>query len=213
MEFSFSNIPQFLIHYAQYTHFIAFALLILAGFNLPISEDIVYVVSASIAATIYPENTFKIFAGCFLGAYLSDLWCFFVGKYLITWILRHKRLSKHISMKKIAMLEKYFQRYGKKTLFFGRFIPFGLRNQIFITCGVLKMRTPHFIVIDFVALCFTSAILFSLGYYFGNNYTVVLNFIHKYSIILFFAVVLIIFLFVRSFLKREKTKIRIDKRP
>jgi len=76
-----SDIPDYLISMAPYLHYVSFALLILAGFNLPISEDVVMIVSGSIAATVVPENTFIILVGCFLGAYISDIFAYCMGRY------------------------------------------------------------------------------------------------------------------------------------
>ena len=53
-------ITNILLNAAPYVHFISFGLLLLAGFNLPISEDLVFIVSASIAATMVPVVTLTI---------------------------------------------------------------------------------------------------------------------------------------------------------
>ncbi|MBP8082619.1 MAG: DedA family protein [Spirochaetes bacterium] len=200
----FSDIPDYLISMAPYLHFVSFGLLILAGFNLPIPEDIVMIVSGSIAATIVPENTVIIIAGCFLGAYISDIYAYCVGRYFLNWIIRHKRMSKIVPMKKIHTMEQYFAKYGEKTLFFGRFIPFGFRNAIFMTSGILGMKFLHFLIIDFLALCATTSILFTLGYKFGSKYQVVIDFANKFYFILFPILILVIILFVRKFLKHHR---------
>ena len=71
---------------ANNLHFISFGLLILAGFNIPISEDLVFIISASIAAAVIPENRFLIFAGCFLGASFSDIIAYSIGRHGLTLI-------------------------------------------------------------------------------------------------------------------------------
>ena len=48
---------------AEHLHLIAFGLLLLSGFNVPISEDLVFIASASIAAAIIPENVVFVIAG------------------------------------------------------------------------------------------------------------------------------------------------------
>lgn len=199
-----SDIPDYLVSMAPYLHYIAFFLLILAGFNLPIPEDVVMIVSGSIAATIIPENTLIILIGCFLGAYISDINVYLIGRYFMKWIIRHKRMAKIIPVKKIETLEKYFARYGEKTLFFGRFIPFGFRNAVFMTCGILGMRLYHFLIIDFLALCTTTAILFTLGYKFGDKYQLVIDFANKFYFILFPIIVLVIVIFVMRFRKKSR---------
>ena len=78
MEF----LSELLYEWARYVHLISFGLLILAGFNFPVSEDLIMIISGSIAATIVPENTFYIFAGCFWGAYFSDIIAYSLGRNL-----------------------------------------------------------------------------------------------------------------------------------
>ena len=203
-----SDIPDYLISMAPYLHYVSFALLILAGFNLPISEDVVMIVSGSIAATVVPENTFIILVGCFLGAYNSDIFAYCMGRYFLSWVIRHKRMANIIPVKKIKTMEQYFSKYGEKTLFFGRFIPFGFRNAVFMTSGVLGMKFYHFLIIDFLALCSTTAILFTLGYKFGGNYQIVIDFANKFYFILFPALILIIVFFIRKFMKHHRENIQ-----
>ena len=194
---------ELLFNAAHYVHFISFGLLFLAGFNLPVSEDIVYIVSASIAATIVPENTHKIFAGCFAGAYISDVMAYFIGRFVIGDILlKHPSLSKlaiikhGFSEERVLRLKNYFDKYGLKTLFFGRFVP--MRNILFMTCGFTKMRLRNFLIVDICALTFTSIILFSIGYSLGENYDIIFPYIKRYNAVALFLVAFIFILIKRK---------------
>ncbi|MDR3237020.1 MAG: DedA family protein [Spirochaetia bacterium] len=200
MEFT----TDLLLNAAQYVHFISFALLFLAGFNLPVSEDLVFIVSASIAATIVPENTPLIFAGCFTGAYVSDIIAYCTGRFVIGGVLlKHPVLSKltivkrGFSEKRMLRLKNYFDKYGLKTLFFGRFVP--LRNILFMTCGLINLRFRNFLIVDFCALACTSAILFTIGYSLGENYDEIFPYIKRYKTIV---IVLIACIFI--FLNRKR---------
>lgn len=178
-------ISQLLFDFAPHVHYVSFALLVLAGFNLPISEDIIFIISASIAATIIPEHTFKIAAGCVLGAYTSDIISYCLGRFGIKFILEYKKLAKFYPLDKIRKIEYYYQSHGAKTLFFGRFIPFGVRNVIFLTSGLAKMKIYKFLLIDLLALSITSTILFSIGYILGSNYEIIFPYLNKYKFIIF----------------------------
>lgn len=195
---------------APYVHFISFGLLFLAGFNLPVSEDLVFIVSASIAATIVPENTLLILIACFSGAFISDLMAYFIGKYGASKLLKTKFFKRLVPRDKINTIGAFFKKYGFKTLFIGRFIPFGARNAIFMTAGLAGVDILHFTIIDLTALLFTSTILFSLGYKFGENFSVILEFLGHFKIIVIIIVVIIIITqlilyYVRK--KNEKNKI------
>jgi len=195
-------LTQLLFDFAPYVHFIAFSLLFLAGFNLPISEDIVFIISASIAATIVPENTFKIAAACVLGAYSSDIIAYFLGRYGMKFILQHKKLARFYPMEKINKIESYYTSHGAKTLFFGRFIPFGVRNIIFLTAGLAEMKFFKFCIVDFIALSLTSTILFTSGYQLGANYEIIFPFLNKFKIAIF--IIFVAFLSALFIIKNKK---------
>ncbi len=198
---------------APEAHFIAFGLLVLAGFNFPVSEDIIIILSASLAATVVPENTVKLFIGCFAGAYISDIIAYLIGRFAGARILQSERFykikffNKNFSKKRMAKIENYFEKYGVKTLFFGRFIPFGVRNMLFMTSGLIKLPMKKFLLIDLAALAMTSTILFKLGMIFGSNYQVLLDAINQYKIIIFsIFIFIIVLLFVRHKLRHGSNK-------
>ncbi len=205
-------ISEILFQMAPNVHFISFGLLLLAGFNLPISEDIVFIISASIAATIVPENRYMIFAGCFAGAYISDIIAHLLGRFAGRRILKMEFFKDRIPEEKINRIELYFKKYGGKTLFFGRFVPFGVRNMLFITAGIVKMDILKFLTVDLMALSVTSVILFSLGYSFGKNYRQIMPYVEKYKLVIFIIfILLIVFLYLRKrfnkFDNKKKNKI------
>ena len=191
------NVKDLLMGMVPYTQYISFGLLILAGINLPVSEDVVFIVSASIAATLAPENRYYIFAGCFLGAFFSDIIAYCVGRYGINRILTSRTLIKlrlihpEKMEQRIRKAADYFERFGGKTIFFGRFIPFGVRNAIFMTCGIIRMNPLKFAIIDACALVCTSSILFTLGYTFGNKYEELFPYISKYKFLVIGLIILI----------------------
>ncbi|MBN1500834.1 MAG: DedA family protein [Spirochaetes bacterium] len=197
-----------LYEFAQYTPLIAFTLLFLAGFNLPVSEDLVIIVSASIAATITPDKTFIILLACFSGAFISDVFVYLIGKYFAVRIVNHKYVRKIIPASKINTIAIFFKKYGSKTLFFGRFIPFGVRNAIFMTCGLVKMDLFHFTIIDLSALTLTTAILFFLGYKFGENYSRILNFVGHFKILVIIVIIIIIIIKLIFYFIRKKNESR-----
>ncbi len=195
---------------APKAHFIAFGLLVLAGFNLPVSEDIIFIISSSLAATVVPENFYKLFIGCFMGAYISDVIAYGIGRFAGNKVLESNRLykikvfKKNFSREKLKKIELYFDKYGAKTLFFGRFIPFGVRNMLFITAGLIKMPFRRFLIVDLAALSFTSSILFYLGHIFGQNYQELFLQLKKYKIIIFsLFIVFLLLLFWKHKLKRK----------
>ena len=180
------DLTDLLYSLAPNIQYVSFLLLILAGFNLPFSEDLIFIISASIAATIIPENTVVIFIGCFAGAYLSDIIAYLIGWFAGDYVLNKKKIIRTRHLKKMEKIEQYFEKYGILTLFFGRFIPFGVRNLLFITAGIAKVRTIKFLVVDLSALLISSTILFTSGFMFGKNFHVLIEKINKYKIVILY---------------------------
>ncbi len=200
MEF-LSNI---LTTLAPQIHFIAFGLLILSGLNFPISEDIVFILSGAISVTLAPENIYFAYAGCFLGAYISDFIAYAIGRFGGRKLAHTPFFKKILPEEKLQKMEFYFTRYGAKTVLFGRFIPFGVRNIIFISSGFSKMRFTRFMVADIIPLSITSSLLFYLGYSFGENYRDILPYLDRYKVIifgLFLAAILLVF--IKRFISRR----------
>lgn len=172
---------------AQYAHWIVFGLLMLAALNFPISEDLVILLSGVIASTLIPENTWKIFLGIFLGAYLSDLMVYGIGRRWGIHLWRIKWFARIFPPKRLQQIEAYYQRYGVFTLLVGRFIPFGVRNCLFTTAGMAKMRFWKFACADGVACLCSNSLLFSFAYFCGKNSTILV----KYANIVIFSLFLI----------------------
>jgi len=205
------DVKEILVGMYPYVQYISFGLLMLSGMSFPISEDIVFIISASIAATVAPHNLYYIFAGCFLGAYLSDIMAYSIGRYGLKRILfspilvRLKIVNPEKLRERIEVLTGYFAAYGGKTLFFGRFIPFGMRNAIFMTCGLIRMHPGKFMLIDLWRRDLHSAILFSLGYTFGNNYDVIFPYLSRYKFVLAGLIISVLaVIIVRNALKKRR---------
>lgn len=190
----------FILSQAQYAHFYIFGLFMLAGFNIPVSEDVLIIAGAIISVRFAPENAVLLFVACYMGAYLSDLICYWLGRSLGLKILSVKPFSKLVDKSKIETMAGFFTKYGIATLFFGRFIPFGVRNALFLSAGISKMNFIKFAIVDLLACTVTSAILFSLGRVFAENYEVLFGYIaeSKWIIALFAAAVITIIYIVKK---------------
>ena len=181
--------------------FIIFGMLLLAGFNLPVSEDIMIFISAMLAAE-NPEKLPHLFAGVFLGAYCSDLICFGLGRFLGERLWNIKWFAKMVSREKVERLSNFYKKYGVLTLIFGRFIPFGVRNALFLTAGIGKMNFLKFALSDLLAATISCSFFFYLYYTYGES---VIEIIKKGNIVIF-----VIALLIASaiFFKKRSQKVR-----
>jgi membrane protein DedA with SNARE-associated domain len=182
----------FIFEHAAYAHWIVFGALILAGFNIPVSEDLMIIFSAVLSATVVPENTAKLFVGVFLGCYLSDWICYWMGRKLGPKLWNFSWMAKRVDRKRVDQIQKYYEKYGFWTLLIGRFIPFGVRNALFLTAGLGKMHFGRFILSDGIACLTSNTALFFLAYSVGKNYEALLTTLKTFNILLFGAFVVAI---------------------
>lgn len=178
--------------------YIIFGLLLLAGFNIPISEDIMLFTSALLAIK-NPDLLYPLFFAVFAGAYISDVICYaFMGRFLGERIFKIKFFKSMAPPSKIEKINQFYAKYGIVTLILGRFIPFGVRNALFLTAGLGKMNAVKFCVADFIACTISCVSFFALYYTFGES---VIEYVKKFNVIIFSLAVIVGIIF---FLKNRK---------
>ena len=160
----------FVTENAPYAHWYIFAALMLAGLNFPISEDLMLIVGGMLASTVIPENTWKLFMGAFLGAYLSDWIAYWLGRSLGVRLWRLRWFRGVLKPSRLTRVETYYSRYGVITLLVGRFIPFGVRNCLFMSAGMARMNFGKFILADGLACLLSNSVVFWIAYSLGRHY-------------------------------------------
>jgi membrane-associated protein len=147
---------------------IIFGLLLLAGFNVPVSEDLMLFLSGWLASK-NPEMIVPLFAGVYAGAYISDLMCYWLGRLLGPKLWQIKFFANMVSQDKVDRISNFYSKYGMLTLILGRFIPFGVRNGLFLTAGLGKMNFGKFAFSDWIACTISCSTFFAVYYYFGET--------------------------------------------
>ena len=128
----------------------------------------------------------------------------YLGRFLGDRIFQIPFLNKMVNKEKIKVISSYYHKYGLVTLLLGRFIPFGVRNGLFLTAGIGKMNPIKFALSDLMACTISSLLYFYLYYTFGNE---VIKYIKHSNIIIFLLaiLILIIFLIKKYSLKKKET--------
>ena len=170
----------------QYAHYMIFGLLLLAGLNIPVSEDAMLFISG-ILASQHPEYVVQLFIAVYLGAYFSDLICYGLGRVFGPKLFKIRFFANMVPPERITKISAFYQRFGVITLILGRFIPFGVRNALFLTAGLGKMSFTKFALSDLLACTISTVCFFSLYYYYGES---VIDYIKQGNMI-FFALVII----------------------
>ncbi len=203
MEF-INEIMQFVNTNVVWAPWIIFGLLVLAGFNIPVSEDLMLFSSAMLAAK-NPEYKYQLFAGVFAGAYISDLICYgFIGRYLGEKLFKIKFFSSMVTPKRLESINGFFKKYGVLTLILGRFVPFGFRNALFLAAGLGKMNAIKFALADLLACTISCVSFFWLYFTYGE---VAIEYVKKSNYIIgaLAAVVITYFIYSKLSQKNKKT--------
>jgi len=161
------NITQEIQQNADSAPYIIFGLLLLAGFNLPVSEDLMLFISGSLAQA-NPDLLWPLFIGVYMGAFFSDVICYWVGRLLGPKLWNIKFFAKMVSTERVEQLSGFYTRYGMLTLIVGRFIPFGVRNGLFLTAGLGKMPFMKFAFSDLVAASISCGVYFWLYFTYAD---------------------------------------------
>lgn len=170
----------------DYAPWIIFSALLLAGFNIPVSEDGMIFISAVLASS-HPGTGLAFFLGVYGGAYFSDLICYWLGRLLGPKLFKIRMFSNMASPEKIEKVNHYFERYGILTLIVGRFIPFGVRNAMFLAAGLSKMNFIKFALADLLACTISVSSYFYLYYQYGEA---VIDTVKEANIVIFIIAVL-----------------------
>ena len=159
--------------HGPYAPLVIFGLLVVTGFSIPISEDLILLASGALASTVLPQYTIALFFAAFFGSFISDCIAYGLGR----------AVGIKMKSKKMILLASFYKKYGILALFVGRCIPFGIRNGIFMTAGAGKMKFYKFLLTDAIACFFFSLLLFYLGYTCGKNYDALAASVHQTSVI------------------------------
>ena len=191
--------------HAHNAHWYIFVAIIMAGFNIPFSADVLVLLAAILAATLVPENTWILFSSILIGCYLSAMCAYWLGRLLGSTVKKSKLLSKLINPQRLTKIKKFYDKYGLWTLVLGRFIPFGVRNCIFMSSGMSKLHFGKFILMDALACTLWCSLAFYLFFSIGKNYDTLWYYLKTFNLVIFaaFSVTVIWLIWYKS---RKKTQ-------
>ncbi|MBF5058733.1 Inner membrane protein [Candidatus Neptunochlamydia vexilliferae] len=177
----------FIVENSAYAPWISFFLILLAGFNIPISIDVIMVVTAFLAATTIPEHTIPLFISVLVGTYFSAWICYWMGRKVGRKLLKFPYFAKLLPEHRLEKMGTFYEKYGLLTLMIGRFIPFGIRNCIFMTTGISQANFKNFIRRDALACTIWASVCFFGFYLLGQNYELLLAKVKMVNLFIFLA--------------------------
>lgn len=139
-----------------------FCLLILGNLGCPFPEDAILLSCGFLIARQIVEPVpavMTVYAGILTG----DLLIYSFGRKYGRVLLTHRRLSRILPPDRLDSLEGKFKKFGVPFMILGRQI-IGVRSQMILAAGVLRMPLRTFLLTDAFAACVTISIMVSIGY-------------------------------------------------
>ena len=158
----------FLSGYIHYFPFAALICLLLAGFNIPISEDLIIITGALLSQDSPSILIFNLIA-IYIGVIASDFLTYWIGTKLRKGRSKSNFFSALIPEKAMEKMKNNLDKYGIFTFIVCRFIPFGVRNTLFLTSGFSNLRLRVFALYDIIAAMISINTLFFLAYFLGDS--------------------------------------------
>ncbi|HMK55957.1 MAG TPA: DedA family protein [Dissulfurispiraceae bacterium] len=151
----------------QFPYVGLFVLLVLGVIGFPFPEDAILILCGFLIAhrVVEPTPALLVVAS---GMVVTDYFLYHVGRKYGRKVVAHKRFRKIMSARREARLESTFNRWGVLVIFLGRHLV-GLRSQIFLVAGILRMPRSRFILADTVSSMLTIAIMAGAGFWGGST--------------------------------------------
>jgi len=140
-------------------------------------------------------NIYAVYVISLLGDILGDLLYYVLGRWgRNTFLMKWARFLG-ASDEKIKKLEVHFARHSGKTLFFGK-ISHGVGSMILLAAGVSKMPVGRFVWYNLLSSLPKSLAFLLIGYYFGQAYKRIGQYIDYTALLTFSIAVIIIVIYV-----------------
>lgn len=179
-----------------------FVLMALGNIGIPVGTEIVMPVAGAFVAKGHLPSLWLTGVVGLLGELTGSLVLYAIGYYGGRPFVAKWGKYVGLSMHKLDIAHGFYQRYGTKTVFISRFIPF-LRGVSALPAGISQMNWAAFLVYTAAGSAFFCFGLAALGNALGNRLGSVLPLIHSvgYTVL---AVAVVAAIAVYVFVQRRK---------
>lgn len=186
---------------------------IITRFSFLVYGKIFFLIGA-ILAGMGILNIWLVIAVLYAGGLLGDSTSYFLGrKYSASFYqyLENKGFLKKYIINEISYTKglRFFEKYGGHSVFFARFLG-PISGVTPFLAGIYKLNYKTFLKYDLPAIILGIGQFIIVGYFSGIYYKTLLSLFFKYSFILLFAGLVLVYLYV--YLKRKKYISKFKKR-
>ncbi len=142
-------------------------LLILGEIGFPFPEDATLILSGFLMSqrVTKPLPTLIV---VYCGLLLTDFSLFWVGKKYGRMVIEHKRFRRILTAERLVTLEEKFRKWGIYVVLVGRHF-LGIRAQVFLVAGVMRMSSLKFVMADAASAILTMTLMVGIGFWGGNS--------------------------------------------
>jgi membrane protein DedA with SNARE-associated domain len=145
-----------------------FTLLILGGVGFPFPEDVTFILTGILLSNDVIEPI-PAFLAVYSGLLIADLILYSAGRKYGRKVAMFKPFRRMLTPERFMRLEYKFATRGTSYILFGRHLP-GLRAQLFLVSGVMRMPVLRFLFADAFSALFSVTIWGGAGYLFGYKF-------------------------------------------
>ncbi len=140
-----------------------FFLLILGTLGFPFPEDSILILNGFLVARCVVDPIAGFFV-VYAGLLMTDYSLYWVGRTYGRGVIEITRFRKVMTPERLSRLEVDFQRWGGFVVFFGRCL-LGVRAQVFLTAGVLRLSRIKFLIFDGLSAAIMVVVWGVVGFY------------------------------------------------
>ncbi len=156
-----------------------FTMLMLGGLGLPVPEDATLILCGFLLSQEL-ITAVRAFVVVYVGILIADSLLYSFGLRFGRAVVGHKRFRRLLPPEKLKELEAKFRSGGSTLILFGRHIA-GLRIQLFLAAGILRMPYGRFLLADALSALITMTVMIGIGYAAGNSLEIVLKDIRRFE--------------------------------
>lgn len=166
---------------SSYGYLGIFSLLLLGIVGLPVPDETLLVFSGYLIfrGILHP---FVTLIAAFLGSSCGISISYLLGRLLGRSVVSHYGRYFGITPKRLEKAHDWFRRIGYWSLAVGYFVP-GVRHLTAIAAGLSELEVPAFIAFAYSGAFLWVSSFLLLGYYFGENWHLVLDLLHNNLVI------------------------------
>lgn len=177
-------------------------LIILGAIGFPFPEDTTLILCGFLISTKTVKPLYALLV-VYSSILIADFILYSFGRKYGRRIVTHKRFRKIITPERLSILQDKFNKRGILLILFGRHIV-GLRAQIFLVSGAMRMSRLKFFIADAISSIFTIALWGGIGFLGGNSLQIIKKDITRIEHIgiLLIVISIVIWLLLRYFKSR-----------